>query len=301
MKTTSTASTNTRNDKTKEEINRLKHYILKCPTNVVDPSSSAIQTCITALNNELKRMDRDEKLRLKFAKEKEEVMNTNDIKYEEDDDVVCVEKMNTDYDGSMCIDTITSTAGSRTGIENNDMVISTDEWQDITSSSTSSPSKDIIAAATTSSTNFINVSPLGISLAQVVISDISNANIFVSSPLAALALAIHASLRSDILGFKCTGIPEEENNNGFAPPIRELPRGKFVPDDWDKFASFQPSSFPLSSSASSKVILRYRKNGTGATILEVTQYYNIEDNNNESSIMAKISFGPAGNGGEQEP
>jgi len=89
--------------------------------------------------------------------------------------------------------------------------------------------------------NVSNVSPirLGQSLSQIAISDLSHAGIYVSTPLAALALAIHSALCSHVLNFKCTGIPDDTHTDkrGFAFPARVLPKEKFLPDGWDRRAN----------------------------------------------------------------
>ena len=289
----------------KEEFDILKHYILRCPS--VSQSSPAVQTCISALDTELKRIDRDMKLQQKFAKEKAEIHGSSedaqssslyslkDSDYqEEDDDVVCVEM------SASTEDLLRNTSSA-----NNDDVHLT-EWQDVGSASAMSGS---VTSPGREKHVLVNKerddapSALGLSLAQCAISDMSSANILVSTPVAALALALHAALRSDILGFKCTGIPEEEicfstdpkktshkKKNGFAAPVRELPKGKFLPDNWDEFASTMVRSGRTSNTNNNdaKITLRYRKNGTGATILRVTQSVQ------EATLMAEICFGPSG-------
>ena len=92
-----------------------------------------------------------------------------------------------------------------------------------------------------------------------------------AGPVAAIALALHAAMRTDVLGFRCTGIPDDDDDaddgdggkpraksGGFAAPIRELPKTKFLPDGWD-------------SKRKGRISLRYRKDGVGATVLRVTQ------------------------------
>jgi hypothetical protein len=210
------------------------------------------------------------------------------------------------------------------------------EWQDVSPEENQIKSASLLSSATSSAATAAALreknlydepspSALGIALAKCAISDMSSANIQVSTPVAALALALHSALRSDFLGFKCTGVPEEEDcfssdlkisattttttkkkSNGFAPPVRELPKGKFLPDNWDNCASLSNLN-QLTSSSTSRVTLRYRKNGLGATILRVTQMVldgdapmnattstNTSPNTANNQFMARISFGPAG-------
>jgi len=254
-------------------------------------------------------MERDEKLRLRFAKEKAEAdahvqasnrNNTfNSNNNSDDDDVVCVEMSRSTEDlAGARMETCVDVSGEGEG-----------EWQDVdvVDRDESSSFKD---NNNNNKEDLPSPSALGISLSQAAIADMSHANILVRTPVAALALALHASLRSDILGFKCTGVPEEDNcfssdpisssslssgekrNSGFAPPVRELPKGKFLPDGWDKFASTNTKLQTPKTNESAKVTLRYRKNGIGATILRVIQIVDVEENN--YTLMARICFGPSG-------
>merc|ERR1719498_2313426 len=103
------------------------------------------------------------------------------------------------------------------------------------------------------------ISFLGKQLSRVVIDSISENNVKVKSPVAAIAVVFHASLRSDLLGFSCTGVPEDPSakKGGFAAPVLELPKSQFLPANWD--------------SKPEKVALRYRKDGTGALVLVVLE------------------------------
>lgn len=51
------------------------------------------------------------------------------------------------------------------------------------------------------------------------------------SPLHAAALAVHCLLLSE--GFVCTGQDDKAGAvKGFAPPVRDVPEDKLVPDRW---------------------------------------------------------------------
>ena len=99
-------------------------------------------------------------------------------------------------------------------------------------------------------------SSLGMQLAQQAISDMTTAQCTIATPLATVTLALHAALRSTTLQFACTGIPDMGPVSGFAPPIHELPKTMFVPNLWD--------------ANDSEIVLRYRKHGVGAVLLQVT-------------------------------
>ena len=127
-------------------------------------------------------------------------------------------------------------------------------------------------------------SPLGQALAEMVTRSVADARARVSSPVAAVALALHAAMRTEVLGFKCTGMPPDEDGRagggggGFAAPIRELPKNKFLPDGWDEA---QRSTACTSRSAgantqtttttTTRISLRYRKDGLGSTVLRVAE------------------------------
>jgi PI31 proteasome regulator N-terminal len=72
-------------------------------------------------------------------------------------------------------------------------------------------------------------------VARRVIERLAAASVTCTSPVAALAVALHAQI---VLSsqFVCTGVPEAENSprqNGFAAPIRDLPVTQFLPAHWD--------------------------------------------------------------------
>lgn len=82
------------------------------------------------------------------------------------------------------------------------------------------------------------------------INKIANSKVQARSPFSAVALALHAALLEISLGkeamFRCTGTPTDlitkfsksgegsKGGGGFAPPIKELPKGVLVPNDWEK-------------------------------------------------------------------
>mmetsp|Transcript_17646 Transcript_17646/g.36288 ORF Transcript_17646/g.36288 Transcript_17646/m.36288 type:complete len:512 (+) Transcript_17646:172-1707(+) len=113
--------------------------------------------------------------------------------------------------------------------------------------------------------------------------------VVLSTPLAAIAVALHAALRSDVLGFVCMGVPEDKNQKqgGFAPPVRELPRSQFLPRDWDKEGSYSP------------LPLRYRKADTGAVVLKVEGSPSMGDDNekgySDGSTECSVTFVPTNN------
>jgi hypothetical protein len=108
-------------------------------------------------------------------------------------------------------------------------------------------------------------SVLGKLLASASIANMAKAKTDVASPLAAIALALHAALVGETLHFKCTGVPEDSftSSGGFAAPIRQLPPTQLVPADWDKNSLASTTTNP-------NVKFRYRKNGVGSIVLSVS-------------------------------
>ena len=263
-------------------LESIRSRLLTTPN--VPSSSAAAQAVLKSIDDEVRKSTRDYKLRKKFVREQAALQAAAAAS--------------------------ASAAGGTGGDGNggNEMTVDGDcdeGWQDVTAPPTSptgknrteltppgsAESRPSAASSLRSSPELITAakspeeaalreegsrtySPLGQSLSEVVTRSVADSNVRVSSPLAAVALALHAAMRSDILGFKCTGIPDDDEDDnrssgsgkkkkssgagGFAAPIRELPKTKFLPDNWDDAAA-----------TAAKISLRYRKDGLGSTILRV--------------------------------
>ena len=239
----SSSSNNSNNDKDdEEEFKRLRSYIQKCPE--VPAKSRAIQAALAGLDLEWKRIERDAKLKRKFnASTLSTTTTTATIKMEN-------ERLATSTSADS---NTTSARTSNTGpmLSSTGETAETDddlmgEWQDVGAQEPQS-------------------SLLGARLAQLAVAVMAQHQVSVKTPLAAIALALHASLVSPILGLACTGVPETPPTNtttstskGFAPPIRELPKGQLLPPNWDE------------QSPGDEIRLRYRKPAVGSVILTVT-------------------------------
>jgi len=281
-------------DTTEQDISSLRDHILDCRN--VSSDSKAVQIALEALDNEMKRINRDKKLREKFAAEQA---------------VVSLQKINnettpthSDFVGdkeSQCDELKFSSKKA------DEMDESLMEWQDVGSTQAigavdipSNNNDSKVSESTTQCTSKIASSPFSRNLSETAISDMSKAEVYISSPLAALALVLHSALKSSILGFKCTGIPEEDFDSnkanglhtkkksaGFAAPVRELPKGKYVPDNWDKHASIKYEE------QFHRVCLRYRKDSVGSTILSVKIIHDDEDLTlSAKSQNVQVKFGP---------
>ena len=210
-----------------DDFKKVRSYIQECP--LVSADHPAILAALKGLDGEIKRQERDAKLRNKFMQ-----------------DAVAVEKPAA----------ATSPEKIPRGGQESDRVreekkvevadeVMADDWQDVTEENSGNPQPEEEGC-----------SFLGQKLAKASIAAMADHSVRVSTPLEALALALHAAMRSEILGFVCTGVPEEKKSNGgFAAPVRELPPHQFLPIEWNKNKGV--------------VALRYRKRATGAVVLTV--------------------------------
>lgn len=225
------------------EIEAVRHHLLCCN---VPRSSRAIQVALQALDQEQQRVERDLKLQRKFA-------STTATTSVEKETTNKQKNTNSVSDLSESKPEITTNHPHQQPQEDDaDLLM---EWQDVTSSQ----DDDLIEE---------EGSIFGKTLSQTAISKMATHKTTVASPLGAIALALHAALCSDVLGFKCTGIPSNEASKGFAAPIRELPKSQLVPKNWDT------SSTSTNENQHPTVKLRYRKDGIGSTVLSVSLHQN---------------------------
>lgn len=226
---------------------KVKEYLLACPD--VPSNHPAILAALRGLEHEEQRRARDAKLQQKFAKA-EQVKTPGMLA------VSAAESTGTDTDLEV-IDHEPQEPRSRTSP--NPAGDLPDDWHQVPPEIESNADN---SAAT-----------LGEALAQATVQSLSQHHVQVQKPWQALAVALHSTLRSKLLDFRCTGKEEEQSApGGFAPPVRELSETQFLPSNtW---------------SNPSHIALRYRKAGTGAMVLTVTE---IRGENNEASIT--VAFG----------
>lgn len=231
---------------------RVKQYVQACPH--ASANHPAIKAAVEAIDRECNRMERDRKLQLRFSKKNatESITSSN-----LEDSIVVV-----GAEGKSPSNSPLPTAADNPSPSDELM-----EWQDV---SEKEDEKDLLehghesavaSNAADGQESHYSSSFLGKQLAKIVIDTIAVHQVIVQSPLEALVVAFHASLRSEVLGFSCTGIPEDKasSSGGFAPPVRELSKTQFLPSEWTTTSSPSASNFSL----------RYRKSGTGALVLQV--------------------------------
>ena len=241
----------------------VREYLLKCPS--LGPNNPAIRAALEGIEREEKRQIRDAKLRSKFGGATPKAATTTKSNSPGLTDVVVVEKASSD---SFILE----------GNNSNDTDM---EWQDVPQQKETTAIGDSFVMQQDDAPQTNEDSFLGKALSKACIESIAeqsqrNKPVAVSTPLAAIAVALHVALRSDILGFACTGIPEKKTKSiGFAPPIRELSKNEFLPKGWDTPNATAPDP------------LRYRKSDTGAVVLTVEGH---SMNDNTSDTECRVTF-----------
>jgi hypothetical protein len=233
-------STNNKKHKTEakeDAFETVKQYLLECPH--LPSTHPAIKAALEGVEQEEKRRERDAKLQRKFAQA------TNTLS----DSVIVVAPTTTAVPPASFNSTTRAHTASPDNADDDDDDMMESEWEDVTKKE-EEESKD--------ETSF-----LGRELAKLAIEAISKHDVKVTSPISAIALVVHAALRSELLEFACTGIPESSSSaaGGFALPVRELKK-QFLPHKWDQ----QQQQLQQQAEC---IQLRYRKNGTGAIKLIV--------------------------------
>jgi hypothetical protein len=248
-------------EETDSDFDKVRQYILDCPH--VSSEHPAIAAAVKGIEQEMKRRERDAKLRQKFMQDAVTIEKPVVELEQATASAITNERQGTSFSSSTNRNMQNSLNSNNNNTEQADEAM-TDDWHDVnsdtdTASGSGSPKAGDPAhnngeqALSDEVTSF-----LGKGLSRQAIAAIAQHQVQVKSPLAAVALALHAAMRSETLGFGCTGVPDGDdsgNGGGFAAPIRELPKTQFLPSGWDRYAE--------------KVTLRYRKNGTGSLILKV--------------------------------
>jgi hypothetical protein len=314
-------------DDVDDEFETIKEYLLKCPLVASVHDSPAIKAALEGIEKEQKRRIRDAKLRSKFLGSASSSSSSNSNSNSRDnnddgDEIVVVEKdeIGVPVARTAAVSSIILESNSNSN-DNDDM-----EWQDVQQQQKDEdamvPAARAIGDSFTMEQSYEESSSstepcfLGRTLSRACIDAIAEQQqhqhpVEVSTPLAAIAVALHAALRSDVLGFACTGIPEDVTTNkkkkgksiGFAPPIRELPKTQFLPRGWDDDNNSSSNNSNRNSNNNninnniqpflqSPPPLRYRKTDTGAVVLTVEGHPSGDDND-QVTTECRVTFVPA--------
>eukprot|EP00548_Thalassiothrix_antarctica_P018104 CAMPEP_0194196748 /NCGR_PEP_ID=MMETSP0154-20130528/76836_1 /TAXON_ID=1049557 /ORGANISM="Thalassiothrix antarctica, Strain L6-D1" /LENGTH=507 /DNA_ID=CAMNT_0038921371 /DNA_START=134 /DNA_END=1654 /DNA_ORIENTATION=- len=233
------------------DFDRLRDFILSCPT--VPKESPAIKAALSGLDTELKRMERDAKLKRKFSMNTTSNNNntttttTTNQQQQSISSIMKQQQQHNTVKGQQHDMTMKEEEEANTTTTNDNESLEED-WQDV-----SNPNDEV------EKNKLEDTNELGNRLSQLAVTEIAKHGTKVDTPLAAIALALHAVLVSTGIGFVCTGIPEDETQGkkmkkkgGFAAPIRALPKSQFLPSQWD-------------TPQKSGIALRYRRNENGSS------------------------------------
>ncbi|VEU42474.1 unnamed protein product [Pseudo-nitzschia multistriata] len=307
----------------RDEFDVVKAYLLACPHVESPMDSPAIKAAIEGIEKEQRRRIRDAKLRSRFVAGTRAGVPCDLAVGEE---IVVVEK--DDLDGAAMASRDPVAAVCIAGASSND---DDTEWQDVATQQKGGSiggcggedgnddddddgmESSGIAIDGSFGTedepdggNAKADSYLGRTLARACIEAIAEqqtrAPVVVSTPLAAVAVALHAALRSEVLGFACTGVPEDHARKGggigFAPPVRELSRTEFLPKEWDSRSTTNGKN---TSNKHAPLPLRYRKADTGAVVLNVEGIPSSGDvvgATEWARTECRITFAPSGGRGD---
>lgn len=134
-----------------------------------------------------------------------------------------------------------------------------------------------------------NTTYLGQTLARASITSIAEHAVRVATPLEAIAVALHAALRSDTVAWQCTGVPDT-SSGGFAPPVRELPPTQLLPSKWNQPMGRMGDDVP------EVIAFRYRKNGVGSVVLRVSKVKDTPDHHTrDEDCSVHITISPTSN------
>jgi hypothetical protein len=295
-------------EKETEEINALKRYLLShipstpLPPNnlLLSPKSIALKAAIAGLDKELGRLEREERLVRKFT-------NENTVYDNSGSRAVAAAPSSTDHnnnaDEDVAMEYVKMTKEDAAMKREND---DEDDWEE----AASSPSKK--KQSLTDSQDLQH--EIAQKWSSSTISRIAKADARVDTPVGALGLALHTALveltatanqgtKKMEQMFRCTGVPDraiisqflgEETKNsgggcgaGFAPPIRELPKGELVPSNWEDTAKKQQDA--------QLIAFRYKcgqdvyTTSSGPTNDCTTIYLMLKQIN---SSTVRVSFGP---------
>ena len=246
----------------KSEISALKKFLLSqisstpLPPNdlLLSPNSIALKAALAGLDKELGRLEREERLVQKFTNENTVYARGGRAASERsnaaDDEDVDMEYVKMSKEDAASDNHLVGgiTTGKR---ENEDE----EDWEE--AKATSSPFEKKLSLSDSQDLH----EQIAQKWASATISRISKEDARVDTPVGALGLALHAAIvgltsvnqatKKTELMFRCTGVPDNAiisqffgddktesvgTGGGFAPPIRELPKGVLLPSKWEDTA-----------------------------------------------------------------
>lgn len=238
----------------KSEIQILRAYLLSQvpatplpPSDVLlSPNSVALKAAVAGLDKELARLEREERLVKKFAATTNCDAATMEVGGgsnggNADDDAADMEYVKMSKE-----DAPAATKGGDCAVEGGE---DEEEWEE------AGPAPSKKHARQEEQAEDENAA-LCRELASSAVAKIASANVKVNTALGALGLALHSALMELTGGdgkdrlFRCTGVPDATvtaqllgsavakggGGGGFAPPVRELPRGQLIPPKWEEKA-----------------------------------------------------------------
>ena len=234
---------------------QVKEYLLACPT--LPNNHPFIQAALRGVEQERQRQARDAKLQEKFTAANKTRNNTSST----------TSVQNSDKDLEVIESNEASPQHPAVATQQQDSVRMKmddpeDDWHEISAKEeiTAQPPDEPAA--------------LGPALAHATVQALAQHGVQVNHPWQALAVALHAALRT--LDFDCLGTTPAATTGGFAPPVRALPETQFLPANvW--------------RNNNRQVSLRYRKTGTGAMILNVQT--TSDTNHPSDEAVLDVTFG----------
>ena len=228
---------------------------------LLSTNSLALKAAIEGLDKELKKLEREERLLEKFSAANASASDSLNADGANDN----LEDVAVEYVKMTKEDVVNATLDAV--MDDSNAMVDDDEWQetDATEAEGAHAQNQLRMRQEREEDGSHKHQEASAKWAASTIARISNDNVKVATPLGALSLGLHAALMdlssNDGCGsvdsfVRCTGIPTldtitqflQDNNKkggggvnaggmGFAPPIRELPKGLLVPSTWEDMAT----------------------------------------------------------------
>jgi len=268
-----------------EQIEALQEHLRT--SNEAKKYPKAVEICMASLTESIRKIDRDEKLRLKFAKLQQKAQTSADNSDESRSGVSSSKVPKLESSSCASSGNAGKQSNNRRPVGKNDdgefnsANDAEEDWEDVPNNNGEYVAAMVSMGSFENENSQKSRSIVGKLLAEESIQCMSRFGIRISSgkPLSVIALALHCALVSSSVGFKCTGIPPNSKgkSSGFAAPIRELPQTQLVPDKWD-------------ANATTYVSFRYRKDGVGTVHMEVRLDDNIATWEDSRGVICNVQM-----------